>query len=687
MQKLMTMLAFLAMLALAGAAPIHDAATGGDLETVRALLKGNAELLNIKDNTGKTPLHCATYSGKTDVAKYLIENGAALNTRTNSGSTPLHGAAFYGHYEAASLLVDSKANIDIANNFGYTPLLSASAGGHLEIVKMLLQAGANRAAKIPGTNANALLMAGSSGNLELVDYYLGLGFDLNAADADGEGLLHYAAFGGNLNLVKRLCEQGVDINVRSRNLTTPAHYAAQNRKLPVIEFLAENGADLNAVDADNETCIQKVLSHAWNDSTNEAFAVIKFLVEHGADINKPNKWGQTPLLWAIYLNKMDFTEYFVQLGAELNLVTESGLTVLQEAIRQGMPEYVKILVDAGAKADIAENHYGFTALHDACLRGNLDIVKSVLTGVDNINIQDNEGHTPLYYASKYGHKQTAELLKSKGAREQDLEKNFGYAPELKISPGDGEAVLWYLGHCGWAIKTNNHLLLFDYWERGVSPTEPGLANGYILPDEIKNQNIEMFVSHEHNDHYDSTIFGWANSVKDLTYIFGFHPENLPENQRMGYTGQTYEYIDFHDTKTIDGMEITTIRANDAGQGFLIKVDGLTIYFAGDHAGWAEGQRAGFTDEIDFLTDKANGLDFAFINATGCHTHDTLALAEGTFYTLDKLSPKIVVPTHGLDREYVYKEYADKIQARNYNMEVLCADHRGDKFIYKKDKIM
>ena len=45
----------------------------------------------------------------------------------------------------------------------------------------------------------------------------------------------------------------------------------------------------------------------------------------------------------------------------------------------------------------------------------------------------------------------------------------------------GQAVVWYLGHSGWAVKTRNHLLVFDYWKSDAAPDEPALANGAIQP--------------------------------------------------------------------------------------------------------------------------------------------------------------------------------------------------------------
>ena len=69
-----------------------------------------------------------------------------------------------------------------------------------------------------------------------------------------------------------------------------------------------------------------------------------------------------------------------------------------------------------------------------------------------------------------------------------------------------------------------------------------------------------------------------------------------------------------------------------------------------------------------------------------YVQDTLALAEATKYTLEKLRPSIWFPTHGANREYVYKEFADKTVLWNLPSKAVCAENRGDRFFYQKEGI-
>jgi hypothetical protein len=89
-----------------------------------------------------------------------------------------------------------------------------------------------------------------------------------------------------------------------------------------------------------------------------------------------------------------------------------------------------------------------------------------------------------------------------------------------------EAYIWYLGHSGWAIQTKSHFLIFDYWERTES--ERALANGHIRPEEIRDQNVIVFVSHGHPDHFDPRVLEWKDEVPRITYVFGWEADEDPD---------------------------------------------------------------------------------------------------------------------------------------------------------------
>ena len=75
----------------------------------------------------------------------------------------------------------------------------------------------------------------------------------------------------------------------------------------------------------------------------------------------------------------------------------------------------------------------------------------------------------------------------------------------------------------------------------------------------------------------------------------------------------------HEKKEVAGIEIETLRSNDMGVAFLVKVEGKTIYHAGDLNWWHwngepeednEYYKKTFQDEMKYLEGKK--IDLAFM---------------------------------------------------------------------------
>jgi len=239
-----------------------------------------------------------------------------------------------------------------------------------------------------------------------------------------------------------------------------------------------------------------------------------------------------------------------------------------------------------------------------------------------------------------------------------------------------EADIWYLGNSGWGIRTKNHFLIFDYFEGAAKPDVPSLANGHIDPAELANLNVVVFASHEHGDHYDTPIFNWRGAIPHITYVLGHRPTD-----QAGYA-----YIPPRTDQRVGDLHVRTIRATDAGVGYLIDVDGLVILHAGDHANGVAGLNSAYTDEIDYLASLGRSIDMAFLPITGCSLGTPESVKEGVYYALDRLSPRVFVPQHAGNASFAYREFADNARKAGYTLKIPCADNRGDCFVYKDGSI-
>jgi ankyrin repeat protein len=72
------------------AADVHEAAKAGDLQKVKALVKANPSEVNLKDRSGRTPLHWAARNDHLGIADFLLNSGVDVKAVDNPGYTALY---------------------------------------------------------------------------------------------------------------------------------------------------------------------------------------------------------------------------------------------------------------------------------------------------------------------------------------------------------------------------------------------------------------------------------------------------------------------------------------------------------------------------------------------------------------------------------------------------------------------
>ena len=91
--------------------PLHSASYCGNLEIARVLLHHGANA-SLKNDRGETPLHQVSqgeYGSQTDgigIAKLLLDRGVDVSSRDENGVTSLHLASWCGKLEIARLLLE-----------------------------------------------------------------------------------------------------------------------------------------------------------------------------------------------------------------------------------------------------------------------------------------------------------------------------------------------------------------------------------------------------------------------------------------------------------------------------------------------------------------------------------------------------------------------------------------------------
>jgi ankyrin repeat protein len=84
-----------------------DAVKSGSLDEAKVILIRNPELANMKDETGATALHYATFGGLREFVDVLLESGAEINAADSTyGATPTGWAIEYLRERGGLLAVE-----------------------------------------------------------------------------------------------------------------------------------------------------------------------------------------------------------------------------------------------------------------------------------------------------------------------------------------------------------------------------------------------------------------------------------------------------------------------------------------------------------------------------------------------------------------------------------------------------
>ena len=240
------------------------------------------------------------------------------------------------------------------------------------------------------------------------------------------------------------------------------------------------------------------------------------------------------------------------------------------------------------------------------------------------------------------------------------------------------AKITHLFHSGYAVETAEHFLIFDYYQP-LPGKNGGIAEGIITGDYLKTKkNILVFVSHDHADHFDPVILDWAKDNPTITYILS---SDIVANtdQLHCHVLSAYEEI------SANHVIIKTFGSTDQGISFLLQVDGLTIFHAGDLNWWhwtgeslAEQGSAetAFKAEMAKLGEQQIDIDIAFFPIDR-RMEEFYSL--GAEYFAEKFKPKLLVPMHfGKDFD-VTQVFAKK--AKKLLINTVEISHKGQKIFF------
>ena len=223
------------------------------------------------------------------------------------------------------------------------------------------------------------------------------GADVNAPEADGATVLHWAVRWDDLESVDLLLRAGANADAANAYGVTPLSLACINRSALLVTRLLEAGADPNAATSMGETALMTCAR------TGNADAVTA-LMDHGAgNVNaREASRGQTALMWAVAQGHPDVARVLIGRGADVHARTESR----------------SLLVSVGGRGDERARELplgGFTPLLFAARHGDVESARLLIDAGADIDETGPDGASALVTASFSGHGELAAFLLERGA--------------------------------------------------------------------------------------------------------------------------------------------------------------------------------------------------------------------------------------------------------------------------------
>jgi len=200
----------------------------------------------------------------------------------------------------------------------------------------------------------------------------------------------------------------------------------------------------------------------------------------------------------------------------------------------------------------------------------------------------------------------------------------------------------HLAHSSNLMKIFNRVFIFDYAGPENLRMNGSRKSEVLDPESLRDEDVTVFSSHGHRDHFDPVILSWRHSIKKIRYVISNDISGLPDFVSQISPGETQELRD---------LRVAAYHSTDRGVAFSLFLNNVHIYFAGDHALWSRTSESDDQRYVRLLKMQLRDtppIDIAF------HVCDPRLSGKGAggIYTFAReFQPEIMIPLHSFG---VYK---------------------------------
>ena len=116
--------------------------------------------------------------------------------------------------------------------------------------------------------------------------------DLFKTTCHNTSILHFAVIIGNIEIIEYILDNGVDINSQNVFEETPLHWCCKEGNLQIAKLLINNGANYNSLDFDGNSPLHWAAEY-------DQYEIVSYLLSLGVQVEEVNITEETPMELAI----------------------------------------------------------------------------------------------------------------------------------------------------------------------------------------------------------------------------------------------------------------------------------------------------------------------------------------------------------------------------------------------------
>ncbi len=234
----------------------------------------------------------------------------------------------------------------------------------------------------------------------------------------------------------------------------------------------------------------------------------------------------------------------------------------------------------------------------------------------------------------------------------------------------------YIYHSCYLIEFQELSLLFDFYKDVPRSDGKEWIKDYLLN---KDEDLYIFCSHSHSDHFNPEILSWRKNKKNIKYLFS---EELLQSKKA--LPEDALFLKKEESFRDHRIKVKAYGSTDAGCSFLISCEDKLFFHAGDLNNWhwkeevnaeeALTYENNFLCELELLSEKSEDLYVAMFPLDPRLGNDFM---RGGEQFVSRIKTEYFLPMHFGENFNLVNMFAGI--ASKYNCNYLPINHHGQSF--------